>query len=50
MFNTYYKLIVRKGSLHENHFRFSKDPIKQRIFNERILPYIEDAVYEVTQI
>ena len=33
--------------MHEDYFRLSKDPITQRVWKERIEPYIDDPVYKV---
>ena len=35
--------------MHEDHFKYSKDPIRQRIYNERIKPNIEEPPYNVSR-
>ena len=34
-----------KGTVYEDIFRLSDDPIMKRIFNERMLPYMDEADY-----
>ena len=42
------QLIVKKGTRHEDFFRYSKDPVIQQVWKERVLPYIEtDPIYKV---
>ena len=36
--------------MHEDLFRYSKDPIMQRVWKERIEPYIDEPIYTVTKI
>ena len=43
----YLQLIVLRGSMHEDHFRHSNDSIIQRVWEERIEPYIDDPIYTV---
>ena len=39
--------IVSKGTAAEEYFHQSNDSIRQRIWTERIEPYIDEPVYEV---
>ena len=34
--------------MHEDMFRSSPDPVKQKIYKERILPYIQEPVYQAS--
>ena len=42
-----FQVIILRDSVHEDHFRLSKDLITQRVWEERIKPYIDDPVYRV---
>ena len=44
------QMIVRKGSINEQFFRDNTDPIIQKIYMERILPYINDSIYRVSNL
>lgn len=36
--------------MHEDFFKYSKDEVKQKVWNERIYPYIDnDPIYKVLQ-
>ena len=37
--------MVLKGSMHEAHFRTAKDPIKERVWLERIQPFLNEPKY-----
>ena len=34
--------------MHEDHFKYAKDPIRQRIYNERIKPNLKEDPYSVS--
>lgn len=34
--------------MHEDHFKYSKDPIRKRIYDERIKPNIDEPPYNVS--
>ena len=36
--------------MHEDHFKYSKDPIRKRIYDERIKPNIDEPPYNVSFI
>ena len=36
-----------KGSITDAQFRYSKDKIMQTVWNQRILPYLDNPLYEV---
>ena len=40
-----FQLMVLKGSMHEAHFRTAKDPIKERVWLERIQPFLNEPKY-----
>ena len=42
-----FQVIILRDSVHEDHFRLTKDPITRRVWEERIKPYIDDPVYRV---
>lgn len=37
--------MIPKGYIYEDYFRYSEDPIIQKIWTERIEPYIDDPNY-----
>ena len=39
-----------KGTVYEDVFRYSDDPTMKQIFNERMLPYMEDQNYPTVNI
>ena len=42
-----FKLIVGKGTVHVDTFRYSKDPIHSKIWKEKMMPYFDDLpLYE----
>ena len=46
-FLNFFQLVVAKGTIGEYEWRDAIDPVKQRVWNERILPYLDEPVYEV---
>ena len=43
------QLLLKKGSMHEALFRESDDPIKRKIFADRIEPYLDLPFYKVVR-
>ena len=41
------QLIVWRGTQNEDRFRYATDPTEQRVWKERIAPYIEEEIYTV---
>ena len=39
------QLMLVKGTVYEDIFRLSDDPIMKQIFNERMLPYMDEPDY-----
>ena len=37
-----FKFIVSQGTAHLDYFRYSNDPIKSKLWNDKILPYFDD--------
>ena len=48
-FVIYFQLVVLKGSMYEDFFRYSNEPVIKKAWNQHVLPYInDDPIYKVT--